>query len=145
MSTSSAALEGRRPVLAAVPGAFPLGGLLGALGLGGVGVLLLLRMLDVHAVVCYFKAVTGWPCMTCGGTRATWLLLSLDPAGALAMNPLATIGVVTVAAWALADLALLPRGSALRLRLSPRAANAVRVGGALALLVNWAYLIAVGR
>jgi uncharacterized protein DUF2752 len=145
MSASSAVTLPPAAALRAEPGAFPLGALLGALGAAGVGVLFALRTLHVGGVVCYFKLVTGLPCLTCGGTRATWRLLALDPAGAFAMNPLATLAVVTVAAWAVADLALWPRGCALRLRLSPRSANAVRVGAALALLANWAYLVAAGR
>jgi len=145
MSASAPALTPRRSALHAVPGALPLGALLGALGVAGVGVLFLLRVMQLHQVVCYFKAITGLPCMTCGGTRATWRLLALDPAGALVLNPLATVAVVGVAAWAVADLVLMPRRSALRLRLSPRAAGIARVAGALALLLNWAYLIAVGR
>lgn len=145
MSASSAALAARRTALHAVPGAVPVGAILGGLGVAGVGVLFLLRALDLHGVVCYFKLATGLPCLTCGGTRAAWSLLELDPAGAVAMNPLATVAVVTIAAWALADLGLLPRGSALRLRLSPRAANAARVCAVVALVANWAYLIAAGR
>jgi hypothetical protein len=145
MSATSPAIAPRRTALQAVPGAFPLGALLGALGGVGVGILLLLRALGLHGVVCYFKLATGLPCLTCGGTRAAWRLLALDPAGALAMNPLATVAVVTIAAWALVDLVLMPRGSALRLRLSPRAANAARVGAVLALAANWAYLVAAGR
>jgi hypothetical protein len=145
MSSTSAALAPRRSAFQAVPGALPIGALLGLLGVAGLGALLALRALHLHSVVCTFKAVTGVPCMTCGGTRATWRLLALDPGGALVLNPLATVAVVGIGLWALADLALLPRGSALRLRLSPRAANVARVGGALALLLNWAYLIAVGR
>jgi hypothetical protein len=65
--------------------------------------------------------------------------------GALAMNPLATVAVVGIAAWALADLVLLARGCALRLSLSPPAAHAARIGAAVALVANWAYLIAAGR
>lgn len=145
MSSPWAAIEPRRSALHAVPGAFPIGAILGLLGAAGVGVLFALRALHLHPVVCTFKAVTGVPCLTCGGTRATWRLLAFDPAGALALNPLATVAVVAVSLWALADLLLLSRGSALRLRLSPRAANVARIGGALALLLNWAYLIAVGR
>jgi hypothetical protein len=145
MSSPSAAIEPRRSAFQSVPGAFPLGALLGLLGAGGVGILFVLRALHLPGVVCYFKAITGLPCMTCGGTRATWRLLALDPAGALALNPLATVAVVAVAAWALVDVALMARGSALRLRLSPRAANVVRVSALLAVVVNWAYLIASGR
>lgn len=145
MSASSTAIAPRRSALHAAPGAFPIGALLGALGGAGVGVLFLLRALHLHGVVCYFKLATGLPCLTCGGTRAAWRLLALDPAGALALNPLATVAVVTIAGWAFVDLVLMPRGSALRLRLSPRAAGAARVGAAIALVANWAYLIAAGR
>jgi hypothetical protein len=145
MSTSATATAPRRTALEAVPGAFPLGALLGAVGAAGVGVLFVMHALNLHGVVCYFKLATGLPCLTCGGTRAAWHLLDLDLAGALAMNPLATIAVVLIAAWAVADLVLLPRGSALRLRLSPRAAQAARIGAVLALVGNWAYLIAAGR
>jgi hypothetical protein len=145
MSASSAAIAPRRTALDAVAGAFPLGALLCAVGGAAVGVLFLLRAMNLDGVVCYFKLATGLPCLTCGGTRAAWRLLDLDPAGALAMNPLATVAVVSIAAWALADLVLLPRGSAVRLRLSPRAANAARIGAVLALVANWAYLIAAGR
>lgn len=144
MSASAPAIP-RRTAFEAVPGATPLGALLGAVGLAGVGVLFVLRVLNLPGVVCYFKLLTGFPCMTCGGTRATWRLLALDPAGAVAMNPLAALAVVAVAAWAVADLVLMARGSALRVRLSPKAANAARVAAALAVLANWAYLIAVGR
>jgi hypothetical protein len=145
MSASSTAIAPRRTALHAVAGAFPLGALLGAVGVAGVGVLFLLRALNLHGVVCYFKLATGLPCLTCGGTRAAWRLLELDPVGALAMNPLATVAVVGIAAWALADLVLLARGSALRLSLSPPAAHAARIGAAVALVANWAYLIAAGR
>lgn len=145
MSAAPLALAPRRSALAAVPGALPVGALLAAVGVAGVAVLWAMRALHVHGVVCYFKLATGMPCLTCGGTRALWRLFAFDPAGALVMNPLATLAVVGIAAWALADLVLWPRGSALRLRLSPRAANAVRVGGALALAANWAYLVVAGR
>jgi hypothetical protein len=128
-----------------VAGALPLGAILGALGAASIGLLFGLRTLHLPGVVCSFKLVTGLPCLTCGGTRATWRLLALDPAGALAMNPLAAIGVVAIAAWAAADVALLARGCALRLTLSPRAAHVVRFGAVAALFANWAYLIAVGR
>jgi Protein of unknown function (DUF2752) len=145
VSASAAAVVPRRTALRAVPGALPLGAILGALGAASIGLLFGLRTMHLPGIVCSFKLVTGLPCLTCGGTRATWRLLALDPAGALAMNPLAAIGVVAIAAWAAADVALLPRGSALRLTLSPRAAHVVRFGAVAALFANWAYLIAVGR
>jgi hypothetical protein len=41
---------------------------------------------------CLFLAVTGFPCPTCGATRAVLALSHWDLAGAAAMNPLAALG-----------------------------------------------------
>lgn len=55
-------------------------------------------------VLCLFRRITGIPCPACGGTRATGLLAHADIAGALAMNPLVTLvllSLVAAAAWLL--------------------------------------------
>ena len=64
---------------------------------------------------------------------------------AWSQNPLATLGAVAVAAWGLADLALLPRRRALGLEIAPRLGRALRWGALLLFLANWVYLIAAGR
>lgn len=43
--------------------------------------------------VCPFKAVTGWDCPLCGGTRLGAALLHLDLAAAFAYNPLVLLGL----------------------------------------------------
>ena len=83
--------------------------------------------------------------MTCGTTRALARLARLDLAGALAMNPLATLGTLAVLPWGAADLLLLSRGRALSLELSPAAARVVRIAAVVAVLANWTWLIAAGR
>lgn len=145
MSGDVAVAPERRMALRAVPGAFPIGGVLGLAGLAGAAAVYLLSAYRISYVVCYFKLVTGIPCMTCGGTRATMRLLRLDLAGALAMNPLVTVFGMLVAAWALADAVLFFRRRALRLQVSPAVARALRIAIPLAVLVNWGYLIAAGR
>jgi hypothetical protein len=95
--------------------------------------------------VCYFKAFTGWPCLTCGSTRALGRLFDLDLAGALAMNPLATIGLLALVPWAAADLLLMPAGRALRVELGPALARVARVAVVFAILADWGYLLMVGR
>jgi hypothetical protein len=128
----------------AAPGAVPLGlvfGTIGALATLAVGVLHLDRL---PFTVCTFKLLSGWPCLTCGSTRALGRLFHLDLAGALASNPLAILVALAVVPWALADLALLPRGQAVRLSLPPGGARIARVAAVLALVLNWIYLVAAG-
>jgi hypothetical protein len=61
------------------------------------------------------------------------------------MNPFTTLVTVLVAAWAVADLALLPRRRALDLDVPRRLGLALRVGALVLFLANWVYLIAAGR
>ena len=131
--------------LSAPVGKLPLGAIfaaLGALGAVGVGVLRLDRL---PFTLCVFKHFTGLPCPTCGSTRAMGRLFALDPAGALAMNPLITAVALLLLPWAAADLLLLTRGRALDVEVSGPAARALRVLAVLALLLNWAFLLAAGR
>jgi hypothetical protein len=126
-------------------GATPLGAILGALAAAG---LLLARFLDpshLGFTICVMKATTGVPCPTCGGTRALHHLAQLDLAGAWALNPLVTLGVLALVPWALADLWLLRRGRALDLQAGTRGARWIAAAAGLALLVNWLYLLSVGR
>lgn len=146
MSGDQAALAPESGVsLRAVRGAFPIGAVLGGAGLAGAAGVWLLSTYQAALVICYFKAVTGLPCLTCGGTRATLRLLHLDLAGALAMNPLVTLAGLAIAAWAVADLVLLTRGRALRAFVSRPVARVLRVAVPLLVLANWVYLMAVGR
>jgi len=134
-----------RTALRARPGAIPVGAILAACALGAITMVVLLHLSRLPFSVCIFKAVTGIPCMTCGTTRALARLARLDLAGALAMNPLATLGTLAVLPWGAADLLLLSRGRALSLELSPAAARVVRIAAVVAVLANWAWLIAAGR
>lgn len=126
-------------------GAFPIGAALGAAAGAGAAGVLLLGPYKLAFAVCYFKIMTGLPCLTCGGTRAAQRLLLMDPAGALAMNPLVTLVGFAVGAWALADLVLLTRGRALRVQLGPSVWRVLRIAIPVAVVANWAYLIAAGR
>ena len=55
-------------------------------------------------VGCPFRAVTGWDCPLCGGTRLGGALLHGDVAAAFAYNPLVFVGLIVLAvlgvAWA---------------------------------------------
>jgi hypothetical protein len=141
------ALPGRAPwvVLRTRPGGVPLGAILGAVAALGTALVGLAHLDRLPLTLCYFKALTGWACLSCGTTRALGRLFEGDLPGALALNPLATAGLLALVPWTLADVALLPRGRALAVELAPGAARAARVLFLFALAGNWAYLLVVGR
>jgi hypothetical protein len=131
--------------LSAPTGAFPVGALLlGSALVAGV-VVTVLGLDRLPITVCYFKAITGLPCLSCGATRAVAGLAQLDPAAALGMNPLATLAGLALVPWGLGDLMLWLRGRALRLQVAPALRPVLHWGLGLALLLNWVYLIAAGR
>jgi uncharacterized protein DUF2752 len=140
-------LAGSGPLvrLKAVPGGLPLGAILTGIGVLAAAAVGLLHLDALPITVCFFKLVTGLPCATCGSTRALGRLFHGDLAGALAMNPLATAGMLALLPWAAADLMLLTRGKAFGLELGPSAARVARVAAVVAVFVNWAYLVAAGR
>lgn len=129
----------------APPGKLPLGAIFGAIGMAMAAAVALLGLDRLPFTVCLFKALTGLPCPACGSTRAAGHLAHADFTGALAMNPLATVAAVVVAAWAVADGILLARGRALDLEVETRVGNLMRVGFAAAVALNWAYLLMAGR
>ncbi len=126
-------------------GATPWGAIFAAIGAGGCLAVGLLHLDRLPMSFCMFKHFTGLPCPTCGTTRTFGRFFALDVPGAFAMNPLAALGVFVLAAWALADLALMTRGRSLSLDVSPRAGRALRVLAVAAIALNWVYLIAAGR
>jgi hypothetical protein len=143
--TPAAALRPAPPLRLVSRTGPPLGlifGATGALTTIAVGVLHLDRL---PMALCYVKVLTGLPCPSCGSTRALGRLFALDVPGAFAMNPLATFGALVLAAWAAADLALLPRRRALGVEVAPPLGSALRVAAVAAVLANWAYLVAAGR
>ncbi|HSD65491.1 MAG TPA: DUF2752 domain-containing protein [Vicinamibacteria bacterium] len=131
--------------LAARAGAPPLGAIFGMIGLVSAATVWLLGLDRMPFSLCLFRGLTGLPCPTCGSTRALGRLFALDFAGALRMNPFTTLVAVVVAAWAAADLALLPRRQALGLEVSRRVAFGLRVAALVLFLANWVYLVAAGR
>jgi len=123
----------------------PLGAIFGGIGLAAAAVVGLLGLDRLPITVCMFKGLTGLPCPTCGSTRAAARLFDLDLPGAMAMNPLAALVAVVIAAWAVADLALLPSRRSLRIELSPRLRYLLRAAILIAFFANWVYLLAAGR
>ncbi|HET6900612.1 MAG TPA: DUF2752 domain-containing protein [Vicinamibacteria bacterium] len=131
--------------LVARAGATPLGAIFLACGIVIAAAVGLLHLDRLPVAFCAFKAVTGVPCLGCGTTRAFARLYSLDLPGAISMNPLSAAAALALVPWGMADLALLPKGRAVALEVSPRLAPFVRVTAVALVFVNWAYLIVAGR
>jgi Protein of unknown function (DUF2752) len=92
---------------------------------------------------CPFKALFDLPCPSCGVTRAAMALATLDIAGAVSINPLATV------AWIVLIVGGLVAGTLACLDQSPpepawQIALGVRWLSVLLVLVNWAYLLRAG-
>ena len=146
MSTAEAAVSSPRAIrLRAVAGQPPLGAIFLGIGLVTAGIVRLLHLDALPFYVCYFRAFTGWPCMTCGSTRALGALAHLDLAAAVAANPLAVVVGVAIGLWGLADLVLAPRRRALSIEVSPAVARVLRIALVAAVAANWLYLLTFQR
>lgn len=93
---------------------------------------------------CPFLAMTGWPCLTCGATRATIAFLHGNFLEAFSWNPLGFLALCGVALFDIyAVVVLLSRAPRLRIVDWTRAErNAVRIAIVCALVGNWIYLLA---
>lgn len=96
-------------------------------------------------MVCPFHAITSLPCLTCGGTRAMRALVQLDLPTAFAMNPLVALAGVAGALYILHALRVALTRRPWRLDPEGRGFRWARPVLVAAVVVNWAYLIAVGR
>ena len=95
---------------------------------------------------CNFHRLTGYPCLTCGGTRAAQALSRLDLAAAFRLNPLVALLLVLAGPYALWGFAArVWKWRRPRLELGSRREKWL-LGIALLALVaaNWIYLAAAG-
>lgn len=112
---------------------------------GGIALLALCaaRFLPVMALLpsCSFKGLTGLPCPACGSTRSIVHLAHGELLSSLAMNPLASIGIIGAVLFLLYSVLTLafdkPRFC---MALTEREKNAVRAGVIVLVLANWSYL-----
>ncbi len=93
---------------------------------------------------CPFRAVTGYPCLTCGATRCAIAFSHGHLSTAWSWNPLAFLALCGVALFNVYAVAvLLARGPRFRVIDWTRSEkNAVRVAVVVLIAVNWAYLLA---
>ncbi|MBX3405614.1 MAG: DUF2752 domain-containing protein [Phycisphaeraceae bacterium] len=112
-----------------------------------VAALAISRITGNEVYTCSFRRVTGYPCATCGGTRAAERLFRGDLFGAIAFNPLATavvIGTPLLLLWWIA----VPHPPPLPPPTTPRKRRLPMWAAVLMLIVivaaNWAYVLSRG-
>ena len=119
-------------------------GLVGLAGAAMAGIVLATGTLP-H-VVCPFREITGWPCPTCGATRAWLSLASGDVLGAFRLNPAAAAALVAAVPYLLYALVValvdLPR---LRVKLAGADGTVIRAVAVAVTLATWVFLIRDGR
>jgi len=123
------------------PGEIEYGIIYGAIAIFALVLARVIPVLDILPP-CPFKAVTGIPCPTCGTARSLVHLAHGDIAGALILNPLFSLAMMTALIIFFARSARLsfnrPR---IALTFTNREDTLLRVGIAGVFFVNWIYLI----
>ena len=124
--------EERRRWLAFVGAVLLIGLLVAALHLCGVR-------------VCLFHRLTGYPCLTCGGTRALAALTVGDVCGAFRIQPLVTALAVGYAGWLAVNAACwITRRQCLSVELSSREKKMLAAILVILAVCNWVYLLRCG-
>ncbi|MCP5107809.1 MAG: DUF2752 domain-containing protein [bacterium] len=95
-------------------------------------------------VTCVFKGVTGYPCPTCGSTRALFHLSRLEIAAAFRLNPLVFLAGAAFILWVCYGVYMLASGKRFKITLSKRESFFLRWGILVLLVLNWVYLVSAG-
>lgn len=107
-----------------------------------VGVASIYEKLPVRAPNCGFRNTFGFPCVSCGGTRAFQSLSQGQVLEAIAFNPAIILGVAAISAWFIVGLARYGRGRPLkddsRRKMSAKTLAIILF---MILAMNWVYLI----
>ena len=115
--------------------------------LGGLVAASIWLWLELPWPICVFHDFTGYPCLTCGATRAGVAFFHGHLKDALKWNPLITVGYCALTLFdcyaAVAVVLRLPRLRFLPLNISEKKViRWVMIG---VLFVNWGYLLTVNR
>jgi hypothetical protein len=122
-------------------------GLIGLLALAAAALVPVDRILSDVGYACGLRTLTGYPCPTCGVTRAFVRTARFELGSAFRVNPLATVallGTMAYVQYALSAVVLRTR----RLRLTHLTRRSTRLLLALCaalVLGNWAYMIVMTR
>lgn len=93
---------------------------------------------------CYFKALTGYACLTCGTTRALGHLFRFDILSAFTVQPLVTAGMLGIMLWGALDAVLLLASKRTFIEIEEKALRVILIAGVTLAALNWMYLLATG-
>lgn len=114
----------------------------------GIGSLLAVSFLEPVLVLippCVVHSLTGWPCPSCGTTRAALALAGGELLAGLRLQPLFVLVCVVVGLFSLhAPLAAIA-GKKLRFELDAGERVVLRCVLVVLVVLNWFYLAAAGR
>jgi hypothetical protein len=113
-----------------------------AVAVGGA----VLYVAGVPPIGCFFKAVTGVACLSCGFTRGLLALAAGDLMASARWNPLVPLGAAAAVVYFSYAAAAIACGSGrLRADFTVREGRAARWGTVAVAVLVWAYLIVDGR
>ncbi len=108
-----------------------------------IGLLGITRFIPLNK--CPFHAITGYPCLSCGATRAAEAFLAGDFIGMIAFNPLIVLFCIGLFFFSLFKLVEFIFQFRIIMRMSSNYALAVRLLAVIAVIANWAFLIVMER
>ncbi len=94
---------------------------------------------------CVFHRITGFPCLTCGGTRSILALSQFDPGMSFLHNPLVTLFIAGLILFSILSLLSQVTGRSVKIELAGREKRGLRILIILAVSSNWIYLILAGK
>jgi len=104
-----------------------------------------LRPLFALIPPCVFHALTGLPCPACGSTRAGLALAAGEVFTAFRLQPLFVLACFGAAVFGLRSLAAIATGKRMIFEFAPRERVIIRYVLIALILLNWLYLVVVGR
>lgn len=105
----------------------------------------LLRNFAGGLPVCVFHEITGFPCLTCGGTRSLIALSRFDLVSSFMFNPLVPLFALGLIVFSLLFFAGAVTNRSVKISLTKRVKRIIRYSVFILLALNWAFLIIIGR
>jgi hypothetical protein len=90
---------------------------------------------------CPFKVITGYPCLTCGGTRCLAEMSYLSLWESFEFNPFIWVTVIGMIGFSIYVAIALIFKKSISISMSPREEKAVRIAIISLMAINWIYLI----